>query len=120
MAGELRTSLNTFRFVKGAIDVSLPAVLANFDVAGTNYARKTQLIGITDTTLDLGDVATPGFLFAWNNDPTNFVKAGEDGSSYPVMLRAVGGWAVFEFNGAAIHFIADTAPVMIDYFLIEK
>jgi len=68
MAGELRTSLNTFRFVKGAIDVSLPPVLANFDVAGTNYIRKTQTIGITDETLDLGDVATPGYLFLWNND----------------------------------------------------
>jgi len=119
MAGELRTSLNTFRFVKDGSDVSLPPVLVNFDVAGENYVRRTQLIDITDTPLDLGDISTPGYLFAWNFDTGNFVTIGEDGSSYPVKLKPNFGWGVLCFNGAAIHAIADTAPCIIEYFLID-
>ena len=118
MAGELRTSLNTFRFVKDAVDISIPAVLANFDVAGTNYIRRTQVIGTGDETLDLGEVATNGYIFLWNHDGTHFITMGADGSSYPIKLKS-NEWAVLRWNGAAIHAKADTAACQLEYLLIE-
>lgn len=118
MAAELRTTLSLFRFVKGGLDISLPAVVANFDVSGSYALRNFASIGTTDETLALGDVATNGWLFLWNHDATNYITVGADGSSYPIKLLA-GEWALFRFNGAAIHAKANTAACKLEYMLVE-
>ncbi len=125
--GELRTSLSTFRFVftdgSTGYDVSLPPILVNFNITGTNYIRKTQTVGTVDSPLDLGDIVTPGYLFIRRTDPAesnmNIVSIGEDGSSYPVKLIAAD-WCLFRFNGSVIHIITDLADCVVEYFLIEE
>ncbi len=120
MAGELRTNLSAtaLRFVKGGVDVANPAVLSNFDVSGSFYIRNFISVGTGDESLALGDVATPGWLFVWNHDATNYITMGSDGSVYPIKLKA-GEWGLFRWNGAAIHAKANTAACKLEYFLID-
>ncbi len=119
MANELRLNLGNFSFTKGTASASAPGQSLGVTVSGTHFIGNSQSIGTGDETLALGDVATNGYVFFKNTDPTNFIIIGADGSSYPIKLKP-GEFAVMRWNGAAIHAKADTATCILQYTIIES
>lgn len=97
---------------------------------GTQKFRKwIQTIGITEEAIDIGEIVSPGILFAINLDPTNFVslRVATGGAKFH-KLRAdtnsdgKGGISLGELDsGAQTPFaIADTAPCRVLFFLISQ
>jgi hypothetical protein len=88
-------------------------------VTGKNSTGDTLTLGVTDETLPLGDIGTPGFLWVKNNGdfPARF-RSGASGNydvECPPGLQIFTGW-----NGAAIHGIAIGGNTDIQFKIIEK
>ena len=118
MANELQVPINPITFIKGSSNVTLPAKVNSITVSGKHYVRKTQTIGTTDETLDLGDIGTIGVVVLTNQDATNYILIGPDGSSYPIRLKPGEGFP-FRWNGAAIHAKANSAPCDLEQLIVE-
>lgn len=88
-----------------------------FDVAGTSPNKEVQAIGITDESLNLGDISTIGFVFLRNLDATNIITIGSDGTLYPIRLKP-GEFCLVRWNAAAIHAKALVAPCNLEYTII--
>lgn len=97
---------------------------------GTQKFRKwIQTIGITEEAIDIGEITSPGMMFAQNLDPTNVVelRAATGGAKF-AMLRAdansdgKGGAALLELgSGAQVPFaIATTAPCRVLFLLASQ
>lgn len=119
MASELQLQ-GSGSFSKGGASFSVNFATSLFDVAGSAGIQQSVAIGITDESLVLGDVSSIGYVFLKNLDTTNSIQIGSDGTLYPVILRAPGGWAIMEWNAAAIHAKASVAPCNLQYTLIAK
>lgn len=80
-----------------------------------------QLVATSHEALDVGDVATNGWLIVQNLDDTNFVEIGRDVSAtfYGVVRVEAGEVAVFRLSQATIYAQADTAAVRLWYNLYE-
>jgi hypothetical protein len=115
MANELTLSISA-SFAKSSILFN-KAFSGQVTVSGTYPIATAQNIGTSDETLDLGAVATAGYLVLKNRDATNYITLGEDGSSYPIKLKA-GEFAIVRWNGAAVHAKANTAACDLEYLLI--
>lgn len=117
MADELNITIS-FNFEKSG---SQPIAIAPSDVvtvAGSYVAQATQLIGTSDETLTYpADLATVGYCVFQNLDGTNYIEIGNDGSNYPVRLKA-GEIAVFRFNGT-VHAKANTAACKLAFWIVE-
>lgn len=107
-------------FNKGGAAFSVNFGAAYFDVAGSVGNQEVQAVGITDESLNLGDISSIGYVFLKNLDATNSIQIGSDGTLYPILLRANGGWAIMEWNAAAIHAKANVAPCNLQYTIIAK
>src|SRR5438552_17367532 len=102
MAGELTLSVsvsqvkNGITFAKTWNDV--------FDVTGNTPISNIQNIGLTDETLDLGDISALGFIAIKNIDTTNFVSIGYTSGTYFAKLKR-GEFVVFRAGAGltAIH-----------------
>lgn len=96
------------------------AMSLNFsaDQTGDKLARAVQSITTTEVQLDKGGVGTIGYLAVRNLDLTNFVLLGHATGSYAVKLLA-GKGTVVPWNGTAVYAIADTAPVEVEYLILE-
>lgn len=116
MANEIRANAK-LSFSKGGSSDSFD-VTATIDMAGSQYAKKTQTVGTSEENLDKGDVGTIGRYLVKNLDPDNFVQLGPSTGVYSEKLlpgeSAMGRWAA-----ANIIAKADTAPCLVEYFLIE-
>lgn len=121
MADELKITC-AMRFTKSSTDVRLNFLNALFTVSGTDYVSGTQTIGTSEEALVLGDCSAGGYIVVKNTDATNYVSfRAATGGTNMVRLNA-GEIALFRFDatGAAAPFaIANTAPVTIQYLLIE-
>ena len=84
-------------------------------------AAGIQVVGTTHETLDVGDVATNGWLIVQNLDATNFVELGRDVSAafYGVVRVEPGEVAVLRLSQATIYAQADTASIRLWYNLYE-
>jgi len=118
MAKEITASAN-LRFSKGGASSNLVAGPVQIDMAGTKYAQGVQAVGIADEVVNQGDVVTPGMILAMNLDATNYVELGVDGTNYSQKIDP-GQCALFRNNGAAVHAKANTAPVNLQYLIIEN
>lgn len=115
MANELTLSVSA-GFAKSSILFN-KSFAGSVTVSGSYPISTAQNIGTSDETLDLGAVATPGYIVLKNRDATNYITLGEDGTSYPVKLKA-SEFAILRWNGAAIHAKANTAACDLEYLLI--
>lgn len=118
MASELLLQAS-LKFNKGGSSLITDFGSVLFDVAGTAFNKQTQTIGTADEVLVLGDVSSIGFVAFKNLDPTNSIYIGSDGTLYPIILRPLG-FAVMEWNAAAIHAKAITANCIIEYSLVAE
>lgn len=117
MAGELRFQ-GSIDFAKGGAAIAKAFQAAVFDVAGASYIQNSIAVGTSDETLALGDVSTIGWVYMKNNDATNYITAGGDGTLYNLKLKP--GEPFFgRWNGAAIHVKANTAPCNFEYLVIS-
>jgi len=117
MANELTLNLN-INFAKGNVRENVAPGALTFTVSGTKIVRAVQSIGTTDEVLALGEISSLGYLYIRNNDTTNYVEVGVDGTNYVVKLKA-GEIALFRVDGSAIHAKANTAACSCEYLLIE-
>jgi hypothetical protein len=80
-----------------------------------------QVVGTTHEALDVGDVATNGWIIAQNLDATNFVELGRDVSAafYGTVRIEPGEIAALRLSQATIYAQADTASVRLFYALYE-
>jgi hypothetical protein len=118
MSQELQIG-GSLSFSKGGASLSTLFASGFFDVAGSAVIKQTAAIGITDESLVLGDVSSIGYVALKNLDATNSIIIGSDGTLYPIILRANGGWAIVDWNAAAIHAKANTAPCNLEYTIIS-
>lgn len=89
-------------------------------MTGTNLILATQEIGTSAEAIVLGEVGTPGMCLLHNSDDTNFVEIGHDNGGFETDIKMLAGeWALFRMNNAAPQAKADTAAVVLEYFIIE-
>jgi hypothetical protein len=120
MADELTISV-TLAFAKGVKSVTYKKTGQQFDVSGTDYIQNTQIVGTAEEALRMGEVTTPGYIIIANLDSTNYVSLrAATGGANTVELKP-GECACFRLarTATAPYVIADTAPVEIEYVLIE-
>lgn len=117
MANEYTVNIN-LNFAKGNVRESVAPGALTFTVSGTKIVRAVQSIGTTDEALGQGEITSPGFIYIRNNDTTNYVEVGVDGTNYVAKLKP-GEIAFFRVDGAAIHAKANTAACSVEYFLTE-
>lgn len=108
----------SLKFLKGGASIEALFNSAYFDVAGSVGNKEQQTIGITDETLNLGDVGTIGVVAVKNLDATNSITIGPDGTSYPIKLKPLE-FGLFRWNAAAIHAKSLVAPCILDYAIIS-
>jgi hypothetical protein len=120
MADEITASCS-LQFAKG--NAAPPRVRSNdfkITVTGTDYTHKTQNVGTSAEALNLGEIGTPGMMWAHNLDGTNFVEFGyDDGGFKPTVKLLAGDYCLFQHTQAAPQVKADTGAVEIEYFLVE-
>lgn len=89
-------------------------------VSGKNVAGNTGTATTGDASLPLGALSTAAGATLWikNNDPTNNLLLGPDGSSYPnivaPLFQGCIGW-----NAAAVHYKSSASTVDFQWHLIE-
>lgn len=116
MSAELLLAAS-LKFSKGGALFEANFQSTYFDVAGNAPNKEVQAIGITDETLNLGDISTIGFVYMRNLDATNYITVGSDGTLYPLKLKP-GEFFLGRWNAAAIHAKANTAPCNLEYTII--
>jgi hypothetical protein len=92
----------------------------NFDVSGIPFISAIQAIGTSDETLQLGDVASLGWLVMKNTDATNYVEIGYTSGTYFAKLKA-GEFCAFRAGAGltAIHAKANTGAINLEYVLFS-
>ena len=122
MANENTVSVS-LSFSKSGKTIELSKKGKQIDVSGTDYIRRTQVVGFAaEEVLDIGDIATPGYFIGWNNDTTNYVSIRPStGAANCVELKPGGEPVCFRFARGATtpYVIAATAACEIEYLLIE-
>lgn len=119
MANEIYASLN----LKAAKSGALVDFTTSFrqDMTGDDMLQKSQLIGTTAETLDLGEITgAPAYLMVTNLDATNFVEIGGDSGLTVFKLKVLAGKSqVFSPTSGTLYAKADTADVRIQIVAIE-
>ncbi len=119
MANEL-TVTGSISFTKLPVSlISMSEPGKTFDVAGAKYVRGVQNIGIAAEAILLGDVATPGWFFIKNLDPTNFVQILTALAGAAFLKLKPGESAIGRFAVAAPAALANVAPGNIEYLILE-
>jgi len=93
-----------------------------FDLANTavtKYVDGVQDIATTETAIDMGDVASPGWFFAKNLDATNFIElfAATVETAFAKLLP--GEFIMGKLSAVAPTAKADTAACALRWFLYE-
>jgi len=121
MAAEL-TKTVALSFAKGNVAAhSFSEASKTVTVSGTDYIHTTQNVGTAEEALGLGDLGSLGWAMFKNLDSTNFVSIKTATSGVAFTKLKAGESCVFRFgSGVTAPFvIADTAPVAIEYMIVE-
>lgn len=118
MADEIKLS-SLVSFAKGGRSAEFGLLGQEIDMAGTDYVRATQTIGTTAEALMTGDMGNCGVLCIKNLDATNFVnlRAGSGGAD--VAKIKAGECFTLRLATNTPFAIANTAPVEVEYLLLE-
>jgi hypothetical protein len=114
MADEITIQIRISGTKNGATVAYAPAP-DKVDMAGNEMVNKTQNIGTSSETIDLGEIsAAPGTLVIRNTDLTNFVEVGGDSGLTVWKLKILPGREVIiSPTSATLYAKADTSPVSI-------
>jgi len=121
MADEVEQNQGTIKFSPGgALVLSVPIGLQQYDVAGDEWTHHTQEIGTSEEALLLGDLATGGLVWVHNKDATNYIEI-RPGTGVADMIKVLAGeWqGPFRFASAAPFAIADTAACEVEFVMLE-
>ena len=118
MANELSLTI-TGNFSKNGATQIVSSGTKNVTVTGNYSIRNTQAVGTVDETLQMGEMATAGYAFVHNLSTANYCDFGNDGSNYPMRLKA-GEWMATRLTSAVFHAKANTAACDIEYCVIEN
>jgi hypothetical protein len=94
-------------FLKNSLTATLALARTTFTMSGANYIHRTQSILVTDTTLDLASLATPGLALFINRGPSTIVKIKNAAAGTIIPKLKVGEIALFRLDTSV------TAPVAI-------
>jgi len=83
-------------------------------VASTGYSDLTQSIATSSTSLDFGNVSTPGAYFVQNLDSTNYVEIGYDGTNWPIKLLPGAYMQAYNSSGTTPRGRANTAACIVN------
>jgi hypothetical protein len=118
MADELMTTM-TLAYSNAGIVITMGGT-DKVTIAANLYNRGTVEVQLAGGALDLGAIANVGFMIIRNMDATNFVSIGNSGDPLPIKIKA-GEWAAFRWSTGMTPFAqADTAPVLVEYFLLSN
>jgi hypothetical protein len=118
MADELTVSGNV-TFIKGSTSVSFGKTGLTFDVSGTKHVHVLHTVGTSEEALLKGDVATPGLLAIYNRDATNYATYRPASAGADTVKILPGEPAIFRCATTSPYLVANTAPVDLEYLLIE-
>jgi hypothetical protein len=118
MANELTINLPTMTYVKAPFNEMLTPGIQATSVTGKQVAHGS--IGLTtgDTTLNKGNIGTYGYVYFKNQDATNNIQIGSDGTLFPLLLKPTE-FAVVRWNAAAIHAKASVGTPILEYWAVE-
>jgi hypothetical protein len=122
MADEIKCRVSVTVSKTGVPDVQKSPTQFNITMTGTDLILATQTIGTSAEAINLGDVGTPGVALFHNLSATNYVEIGHDVSAAfesDIKLKA-GEWALVRLAQAAPQARANTAPVNLEYLIIEE
>jgi hypothetical protein len=117
MANEISVS-QTLRYSKSGVSAS-QATSFSADQSGDKYQAGVQIVGATEESLDKGDIGTIGYIAFKNLDTTNFFQMGITTGVYSIKCLA-GKGGVVPWNSSTAPLVkANTAPVEVEYLMIE-
>lgn len=97
--------------------------LVNFlkTIATKVFTSTKVSVGITEQAINLGGIASIGYIAIINLDDTNFCELRVGTGGTKVVRLDPGGGALFRFGSGitAPFIIADTAPVLVEYLLLS-
>jgi len=119
MSEELSVSTG-LRFVKGERELEKSYAGVMLDVSGSNYFQGNQTILTSATVVNIGAVASIGYILAKNLDSTNYVSFHNgSGGALTVELPPKGS-ALFKLaTSGTLYATANTATVEIEYTVIS-
>jgi hypothetical protein len=118
MANELTINIPTITYVKPPFNEMLAPGIVQVSINGKQIIHGSIATSITDSTLNKGNVATIGYCVFHNQDTTNNVTIGSDGTLFNLMLKPAE-WSVVRWNAAAIHVKAAASTPILEYWVVE-
>ncbi len=119
MANEISISaILEFAKNSSAKKLSINGLLAT--MSGDDFVSLRQVIGTSEEALNIpSDIGTPGWLLVINRDATNFVSIRRATGEGNFAKLLPGEPLLCRLAAAAPYLIADSAPVAIEYLLLE-
>lgn len=118
MADEV-TGIATMQFAKGNVSALKRTLSFSVDVSGDKYVSNVQEIGTSEEALEVGDVATAGWMWGRNLDSTNFIKLRMGSGAADLVKVKAGEPFLFRLAGNTPYAIADTAACDLEYTIVE-
>lgn len=119
MANELTLSAS-MSFAK----TNFATLLRNFssllrDVSGSPMpALRTQMVGITEEALYVGDIVTLGYCLMKNCDSVNYITVRPGTGTADLIKLKAGDIALFRFAMNTPYVVANTGGCILEYYLI--
>lgn len=120
MANEINASVS-LGATKGGATVTAQGV-KSADMAGDQMITNVQIVGTSSETLQLGDIATLGYLMIKNLDGTNYVEVASDtafGASDIVSKLSAGDICLLKSPTSTLYVKANTASCNIAVTAVE-
>ena len=116
MASEMTLSFG-MSVTKSNLKYSNPPHSLILDLTGTRYLVNCQRVGTSDEALVVGDLATAGYAWFKNLDPTNYVQIGL-AASYTIRLKALQE-SLVPIDTLSLFAKANTAECLLQYVIFE-
>lgn len=113
---ELRLGI-TLNYAKGGAELNINKSITA-DSANALSADNIQLIGTSEETVNIGDIADALYVFAQNTDGTNYVQIGTATGEYSIRLKP-GQIAVFPPDTDTIYAKANTAQCAVRFAVVS-
>ncbi|MHA2066617.1 MAG: hypothetical protein ACXABY_19770 [Candidatus Thorarchaeota archaeon] len=116
MGNELIIAMG-FSFSKAGVKIQFDTRTVEVDVAGGTAFHHIESVGLTAEDLPTGDITAIGYCWFRNLDTTNFVQLGAAGKVF-MKLKPLEE-AIIRLGTEVPQAIADTAPVELEYIMVE-
>lgn len=118
MANEITTVIG-LSLANGSMVDDMTTITQTPDQSTAAVYSNTQTIGTSEEALVVGaDIATPGWFYARNLDPTNYLEIGLTGA--PMAHLKPGEECAFRMSaGITLYAIANTSPCVLFYKIYD-